>query len=78
MDRLQEVFEASFKTFKAHLTRTFNVEITDEEGLKAIFLDQIDSLIEAALDGDRESGCLLDEMYGEDIFNCVRSTGDDE
>lgn len=70
--------ELAFETFKSHLENNFDARITNEDGLRRIFLVELDGLIGAALENDAESGCCLDEMYGDDIFSCIKVPEEDE
>jgi hypothetical protein len=70
--------ESAFESFKAHLENNFDARITDEAGLRRIFLGELDGLVSAALENDIESGCCLDEMYGDGIFSCIEVPDEDD
>lgn len=75
---LEKAFEGAFETFKQHLANRFDAEVTNEDMLREIFLGEIESLVDTALDGDADSGCCIDELYGDDIFACVKIEGGED
>lgn len=70
--------ESAFESFKQHLVNNFDARVTNEVGLRQIFLSELDGLVSAALENDIESGSCLDEMYGDDIFSCIEIPDEDE
>jgi hypothetical protein len=75
---MEEVFQDAFENFKRHLIENFGARITNEDQLREIFLGEIESLVDAALDGDAESGNGIDELYSEAILECVQDDGEDD
>lgn len=63
--------ESAFESFKQHLINNFDARVTDEAGLRQIFLGELNGLVAASLERDFASGCCLDEMYDDDIFSCI-------
>lgn len=75
--RFSKELEGAFESFKQHLEDTFNARITNEDHLRGIFLGEVNSLIRAALEGDAESGCCVDELYGDKILTCIEIPEED-
>ena len=46
---IDHAFESAFGTFKQHLENTFGARITDERALRKIFINELESLVGAAL-----------------------------
>ena len=78
MINAEEILNEAFEDFKKHLQGNFDAVVKDEAGLKEIFVGQVVSLINAALENDAESGCFLDEMYGDGILECLTFPSEEE
>lgn len=72
MDKLTALNDA-FMSFKRHLVNNFDVTVVDEERLFELFLNQLNTWVTVELENHAQSGCFLDEMYGDDILECVQS-----
>lgn len=78
MREIDGAVEAAFETFKQHLMDTFGARITNEVRLRDVFLGELESLVRGALDADAESGCCVDELYGDVIFECIEVPEEEE
>lgn len=71
-NQIEHTFDNAFEVFKQHLLEHFGVVCSDESRVREIFMNEIVSLVERGLHEDAQSGCCLDEMYGDDILECVQ------
>ena len=78
MREIDGVFESAFEAFKQHLVDTFGAQVTNETLLRDIFLGEIESLVRGALDADAESGCCVDELYGDTVLECIKVPDEEE
>lgn len=71
--------DRAFEVFKEKLKEHFDaVKITDEVKLRELFEEQLDSMVDAVMQSDAEGGSLVDELYGDGIFNCVEFRYDED
>ena len=81
MDGVNEVFEAMFQSFKESLANDWKVTFSDDDKLRKVFLAGLPNAVDATLEGDAQSGNGLEDVWGEEILECIGSyvgSSDDE
>lgn len=74
---LDRYLNKAISLFEENLHSTFDATVKDEDKFRKFFLSSLSTFLESANDLDEESGCCIDEVYGEAAFECL-SFPDDE
>jgi hypothetical protein len=76
--KMVEAVLAAFESFKSHLEDNFEAQVTNESRLLSLFPNQLQVIVETGLDENASGGNFIDELYGDDVMDCVRYTAAEE
>lgn len=68
---LEIAFERALGRFKEHVEHDFKCTVTDYDALRLVVINNLSDIVELATNVNTESGWSLDELYGDDMVNCI-------
>ena len=71
MNDVDSVMDILYSTFADHIEKMSGGEVVDHESLKKLFLFELPNMIINYLDENVGSGMGIDELYGDDVFECI-------
>lgn len=71
MSEAESVIDCLFSIFVDHIEKISGGEIVDMGLLKSLFINELPNIVISHLDENVNSHLMIDELYGDEILECI-------